>query len=78
MMDIPDPPPILRDIFPKTAATIRLTPPQAVAFVELLVKHLNGATKLPLQARITKRSPLKLTIQVDINPLALESADPDD
>lgn len=67
------PPPVLRDLFPKTAATVRLTPPQAVAFIELLVSQLNGSAKLPVRAKLVKHSQFKMTVDIEITPPALEA-----
>lgn len=70
----PKPPPILRNIFPQSAAAVHLSPTQAVAWLEMLVKHINASSKLPLRATITKRDPLKLTIEVSVAAPALEAA----
>lgn len=70
----PPMPPILRDLFPKTSATMRkLTPSQAIAFVELLLRQLNKDQRLPIHCTITKRGPFELSIDVKVTAPAIEA-----
>ncbi|OBG71339.1 hypothetical protein A5700_12265 [Mycobacterium sp. E1214] len=65
---------MLSQIFPKTSATMRkLTPSQAIGFIELLMRQLNKDERLPVHCTITKRSPFKLTIDIDVIAPALEA-----
>lgn len=72
-------PPILRDLFPKTSATMRkLSPSQAIAFVELLMKQLSKDPRLPLRVTTTKHSPFKLTIDIDVLASAFDTTAKED
>lgn len=69
------PPPVLRDLFPRTAGTVHLTPPQTVAFVEMLVRQMNASTKLPLQAKLVKHTDTHLSIDISVLLPALAASD---
>ncbi len=71
---MPPLPPVLSQIFPKTSATMRkLTPAQAIGFIELLVKQLNRDQRLPVHCTITKRTPFELSIDVKVTTPAIDA-----
>lgn len=72
---IPKPPPILRDLFPNTAKSIRLTPAQSIAWVKKLAEVVNRRPELPMRVNVIEHSPYRITLDFSVNVPALNPGD---
>lgn len=72
---VPPLPPVLRNIFPQTAQTMKnFTPAQATMFFEKLVAFMNASERLPFRCKLIKKSAYKMTIEIDIQKPTLPTA----